>query len=272
MGDAAMNEPQRRIGIKNADLLERRNLVTPPAAGHFQLADELAADAKRQFVPALDERRRIVAEQTETVRRDRGDVRVALGDGEPAVQTAAKGEVACTNGKIRNTVDRGDAGDAAEDLQDRKIDAHVAGEEARPSPSRQNDARTADLAALGDTAAHPARRSLDGTDCTVGEDMRALGGRAARDCWSCDKRFGLAVARRMQGGTERLRSPWNERLQRLAPYQAGIEVEQRGVFQPLFIHCNVGIRVAEIGDAGLPKAGFAADTLVHAAPEPKTFD
>lgn len=44
------------------------------------------------------------------------------------------------------------------------------------------------------------------------------------------------------------------------------------MFQPLVIQRNVGIRVAEIGDAGLPKAGFAADTLVHTTPEPKTLD
>ena len=85
-------------------------------------------------------------------------------------------------------------------------------------------------------------------------------------------RFGAAVGRRVQRGDEAARRAGHQRVDRGAAQQPRIHLILARLGQPRLLRGDLLLGLAQIGDAGLAKAGVPVGARVHAAPQAQALD
>ncbi len=192
--------------------------------------------------------------------------------GVAAIHPLAKAEQPARGGDFRAAFERLGPHDRCQHFQLRQLDAEIAAEQPAPRTAGEHDGIAGDAALFGDRRRHASARGLDAAHRALGDDRGAMAPRRLGDRRGRPLRFGLAVA----GGVERAgpgAGQTGHQLLRFAPADdTGIELILAGMVEPGFELGQLGLRLGEIHDPGLAKAGLGLDHLVHALPQPQALD
>ena len=122
------------------------------------------------------------------------------------------------------------------------------------------------------TAATRPPGGVDAAHRASGQDRGALAPCRLGDRGCRPLRLGLAVARGVKPAGPIAGQPRHQLGRLGAGQQARVELVLPRVIEPGFELAQLGRGLGEVHDAGLAKAGFGLDPLVHPLPQPQAFD
>src|SRR6266446_1004344 len=194
------------------------------------------------------------------------------GNSVAAVHPLAKAEETARGGDLRPPFEGLGPHYRGQDLELRKIYAEIAAKEPRPGAPGEDDRIASDPPPFGNYRRHPAGRRLEAAHGATRNDRGTRPPRRLGDRWRRPLRLGLAVA----GGVESAgpgAGQTRHQLRRFASVDdAGVELILAGMMEPGFKLAELGLRLGQIHDPGLAKAGLGFDQLVHSLPQPQALD
>ncbi len=241
-----------------------------PAPGKAHFLQEAAAQC--DALALLPEQRQEVAEVTEGVGDDLGDLGAEAGEGVTAVEPAAEQEAFAERVDLGAAVQRLGAHHGDADFQLRQAKPEIAAEQAGPGAAGENHGVAGDAAFLGHRGGDATALGFDAANGAVGENDGAGPASGGGDGGGGFLRLGSPVAGRVERGLRRLAHARQQRGDLVRADHAAVELVLFGDVEPAFAAGDFLIGIAEIHHAGGAKACFAFDHRVHLRPQAQAFD